>query len=235
MEDLKITALGGGGEIGASCYLLQVAGRNILLDAGVKVGESSFSYPGFHLLTRLGLKNGLADVDAVLVSHAHLDHMGALPLVVRESPGVQVVATNATRELLWPMLGQLAGRPSMEGLFFDRPDIARVAGAVMTVEELNMWGAPCGLLYDGSIMVSAYPAGHLAGAACFHIQTPCGSVLYTGDFCLRHQWTAQGMILPPGLGADLLLMESTYANQEPAPGGPAQNCGSGFYRQAWPG
>lgn len=41
--------------------------------------------------------------------------------------------------------------------------------------------------------------------------------MYTGDFCLCQQWTARGMVLPPGLEEDLLLMESTYGNREEVP------------------
>lgn len=235
MEGLRITALGGGEGVGASCYLLQAAGRNILLDAGVKVDTGSFSYPAFHLLPALGLPNGLGDVDAVLVTHAHLDHLGALPVVVRENPGVQVVASAATRELLWPMLGQLAGKVSSDGLYYGPPDIARTAGEVLALEDLAGWGRPYSLFYDDSLEITAYPAGHLSGAACFYLQTPRGSLLYTGDFCLRHQWTARGMALPPGLQVDLLVMESTYGNK--AAGGredPTLHCGSGFLHQIWP-
>ena len=66
-------------------------------------------------------------------------------------------------------------------------------------------GASCYLLY---------PAGHLPGACMFHIRAPGGSLLYSGDFTWREQWTVPGCVLPKLAGqVDVLLMESTYADR----------------------
>src|SRR5260370_10314727 len=77
---MKFTALGGANEVGASCSLLQVAGRNILVDAGVRVNRrGDDSLPDLERLHRISGGR----IDLILVTHSHTDHTGALPLVPR--------------------------------------------------------------------------------------------------------------------------------------------------------
>jgi len=91
---MKIRFLGGAGEVGASCILVTTeSGKNILLDAGVRVSEE-----GTEMLPNLEPLNDIA-LDAIVLSHAHLDHSGALPLVAKLSPGASIYATTATRDL----------------------------------------------------------------------------------------------------------------------------------------
>lgn len=74
---MKIIFCGGAAEVGASCYLLKIDDKNILLDCGIRM-KGSDNLPDFRLIQEEG------GVDAIIVSHAHLDHSGALPVISRE-------------------------------------------------------------------------------------------------------------------------------------------------------
>src|SRR5215212_9853776 len=80
-------------EIGANCYVLDVAGRRVVLDCGLHP-----KLDGAEALPRLEL---IADdsVDAVVITHAHQDHIGALPVLQRRQPRARIFMTEATRQL----------------------------------------------------------------------------------------------------------------------------------------
>jgi len=81
---LKITFSGGAYEIGASCILLRIDNKNILLDCGIRQNQSKDSLPDFRIIQELG------GVDAIIASHAHLDHTGALPIISNEYPNARI-------------------------------------------------------------------------------------------------------------------------------------------------
>jgi len=93
---VRIHFLGGASEVGASCVVIEAGGRRVLVDAGVRPGAAD-PLPD---LARLQEGSG---IDAVVVTHAHADHIGALPLAVAAFPAAPVVATPAT-------LGLMTGR-----------------------------------------------------------------------------------------------------------------------------
>ena len=72
---MQLSFSGGAMEIGGSCIYLRAAGRGILLDAGIRQGGSKDPIPDFRLIQQMG------GVDAILVSHAHMDHTGTLPII----------------------------------------------------------------------------------------------------------------------------------------------------------
>ncbi|MBI3925567.1 MAG: MBL fold metallo-hydrolase [Armatimonadetes bacterium] len=87
---MKLWFLGGADEVGASCTLLEVDGKRILVDAGIRV----------HSGDRLPTIQEVAGVHAILVTHAHTDHLGALPLVHVAYPSVPFLATAPTKSLI---------------------------------------------------------------------------------------------------------------------------------------
>src|ERR1700733_334263 len=85
-------------EIGANCYLLEVAGKRIVLDSGMHPKqESDLAMPDFSLLPD-------DSVDAIILSHAHHDHLGTLPVLMRRQPRAPVFMAPATVELSGVML-----------------------------------------------------------------------------------------------------------------------------------
>ncbi len=93
----SFTVLGGGQEIGANSYLLEINGVSLLLDAGLhpkKYGQES--------LPDYGWISG--ELEAIFISHAHLDHVGSLPLINRQQPQASIFATIPTKEIALRML-----------------------------------------------------------------------------------------------------------------------------------
>ena len=97
---MKYVFLGGAGEVGASCLLVSVADRNILIDAGVRVNASGeAALPDFKTL-----KEMTSTLDAIFISHAHADHVGALPLIHKLFPQTPIYTTLPTQRLSAVML-----------------------------------------------------------------------------------------------------------------------------------
>jgi len=92
--------LGGAGEVGASCPLVSVADRHILFDCGIRVNQiGADALPDIELL-----KQSAPTLDAIFVSHAHADHIGALPLVHAAFPEVPIYTTEPTQRISAVML-----------------------------------------------------------------------------------------------------------------------------------
>lgn len=84
---------GGAGEVGASCYLVKIDGKNILMDCGIRLSSSKDTLPDFRLIQENG------GIDAIVVSHAHTDHTGALPAISRQYPNALIYMTHMSKAL----------------------------------------------------------------------------------------------------------------------------------------
>lgn len=210
---LTFAALGGAQEIGANSYLLRTAGLDILLDCGVhpkKDGREAL--PAFSVLDR--------PPDVALISHGHVDHCGALPVLLQRFPDVLPYATTATVSVMDRMLHNsvaVMGRMALERGIRDYPlyqheDVDYVIRKATGVQMDRTFY----LGHDESIGVSFHHAGHVLGGASILIQAPGHTVFYTGDICAADQELVPGMKpLDPSIKVDTLIIESTYgANGE---------------------
>jgi len=91
---IRMTALGGFREVGRSCILMQTRDSNILLDVGLNVGNKNDRFPGFDVP-----EFSIRDLDAVVISHAHLDHCGMVPFLFKYGYRGPVYSTLPTRNL----------------------------------------------------------------------------------------------------------------------------------------
>lgn len=215
-DDLGLTVdvLGGGTEIGGSCVLLSAGGTRILIDAGARPsGHDERTIAPRHLSRALEDR-----IDAIIVTHAHNDHGGWVPVLVRDHPETRLFMTTATRDLLRVMWRDsakvLAGRaadPALSGWTggqsgpFTREDVERAVRRCEPVE----FGQRLGI---GALGVELFPAGHIVGAAGVVIHAGDRRVVVSGDVSATQQATVCGIVLPDSaLGSDLLLLESTYA------------------------
>ena len=206
---MQFTALGGAMEVGASCMLLQIAGKNILLDAGIRVNRrGNASLPDLDKLKELAGDK----LDLVLVSHAHLDHAGALPLVLERYPTTQMYCTPPTKVILQILLEDTVkimeqeSEEHKESLLYNREMVDRVLWALKATPS-SEWISPI----DG-VEFYFHPAGHIMGAACILIKTPEGKVVYTGDIATAEQRTASGIENIDFFQPDALIIESTYGD-----------------------
>jgi len=208
---MRFTSLGGVREIGASCHLLEIGGKKILLDAGVRPRKSVDGFksnlPDFERITQL---------DAICISHAHLDHVAALPLVMhrfRHVPCFMTVPTFPimTRVLFdvtrWNFVSQEDEEAYAD--FYSMESIERMADRILTV-KFDQTFEP---FRRDPLKITFKRAGHILGAAGIMIESEKESAFYTGDFCSISQRTLQyadfSRITP-----DLLITETTYGDRD---------------------
>jgi Cft2 family RNA processing exonuclease len=201
---MQLVFCGGAGEVGASCILLRIAGKNIALDAGVRMNAQD-SLPALNLIQENG------GVDAICVSHAHLDHSGSLPLLSGEYPDARIYMTHATKDLTRVLLAD--SLKIMENREAEIPIYAEIH--VKNALDRVLCFSP-GYTFrpfaDTELTITFYHAGHIAGAAAIYITSSEGSCFYSGDFSAFPQKTVAGAAIPR-LRPDLAIFESTYGDR----------------------
>ncbi len=202
--------LGGAGEVGASCGILRIGDRRVLIDAGMRpsarVGQDRL--PALDRLT-------VEPPDAILVTHAHIDHTGTLPLASEMFPAVPIYCTETTLLLTRLLLADSVRVMQAEHLeresetpLYTAEVVERTLARVRPVE----WAQPIAPLDDPAITVRFLHAGHIAGAAMLLIDTPAGRVLHLGDYSVTAQRTLHGLDVQRLPQADAVITEGTYGD-----------------------
>ncbi|RUS69585.1 hypothetical protein EGW08_022655 [Elysia chlorotica] len=207
MSDIKITPLGAGQDVGRSCILLSIGGKNIMLDCGMHMGyNDDRRFPDFSFIAREGRLT--EKLNCVIISHFHLDHCGALPHMTEkvgfDGPVYMTHPTKAICPILLEDYRKITVERKGETNFFTSEDIKACMKKVITVNLHQV------IQVDDELEIKAYYAGHVLGAAMFHIRVGQNSVVYTGDYNMtpdRHLGAAWIDKCRP----DLLITESTYA------------------------
>ena len=205
MEEKKIAFdfLGGAMEVGASAILVELAGKRILLDCGIRQKQGQDVMPNLRRIQEAG------GVDAIVVSHAHMDHTGTLPVVSKAYPNAKIYTTRMTMDLVRVLLYdsiKLMNRQE-EGIpLYAQGDVELMLERIHAIRYEQPFEITEG------VTLTLYPAGHIAGAACIFLETKEGSVFYSGDFSGFAQNTIEG-IRVPRLRPDVAIVESTYGDR----------------------
>lgn len=214
---MKLYFYGADRAVTGSCHCVEINGKRILVDCGLQQGRDE--------LDNENLPFHAGEVDYVLVTHAHIDHSGRLPLLVKQGFEGQIITTRLTARLLEIMLldsaniqeseaeyanrkGERAGRDHVEPLY-------TIADAQETLRYLR----PCEYhetieLCEG-VEVTFTDAGHLLGSASVTMTLTEGDVIKTVVFSGDIGNETQPILNAPEpiRHADYVLMESTYGNR----------------------
>lgn len=205
---MKIIPLGAGQDVGRSCIVINVEGRTIMFDCGMHMGyNDQRRFPDFSILSKTGDFNKL--IDCIIISHFHLDHSGALPYFTEvckyDGPIYMTQPTKAVIPILLEDFRKISAPKITDGKFFTYPDIVNCTKKVVTINFNETFK------HDDDFFITPYYAGHVIGAAMFHIKVGSRSIVYTGDYNMtpdRHLGAASIPCLRP----DLLITESTYGS-----------------------
>lgn len=198
-DELKITPLGSGQEVGRSCHFLEFKGKKVLLDFGIHPALTGMSALPFvdHINPE--------EIDLMLVSHFHLDHAGGLPwFLMRTRFKGKCYMTHPTKAIYKWLLSDYikVSNIATEHMLYSESDLDSSLNKINVLnfhEEKEVNG----------IKFWCYHAGHVLGAAMFMIQIAGVKILYTGDFSRqedRHLMMAE----IPQIRPDVLMIESTY-------------------------
>ncbi|MDR2179669.1 MAG: MBL fold metallo-hydrolase [Synergistaceae bacterium] len=200
---MKLSFGGGASEVGASFLMLQLDGKNIALDCGVRM--SGDPMPDFQIINEYG------SVDCVVLTHAHVDHSGALPVLSREYPEARIYMTHATKDLVRILLYD--SLKIMEQKELEIPMYAEIHVKKMLDNALCFSPTHTFVPFsDSDIEITFYSAGHIAGAAGIFLSGKEGSFFYSGDFSITPQRTVEGASFPK-LRPDVAVFESTYGDR----------------------
>lgn len=215
---LRLTFLGAAGTVTGSRYLLEPGSGRVLVDCGL-----------FQGLKRLRERNWQSlpfdpkGLDAVVLTHAHLDHTGYLPVLARAGFRGRVYCTAATRELLGILLPDSARLQEEEAEFANRHRFSKhspalplytMADAQRALELLKPIEWSAALEVGAGATARFFPAGHLLGAASVLIECPAGRIAFSGDLGRADDILMRAPASAPV--ADWVVIESTYGDRRHA-------------------
>ncbi len=220
--EMRFTNLTRANEIGANSYLLKIGGKNVLLDCGMHPRfEGVAATPDLSILPE--------DLEAAIVTHSHLDHAGALPVLRRLHPAARVFLTTPTARLNDVLLHNSvnvmhrrheanANTPRALYTHRDADQAARVWQEVPLGQPWSIEGERLAEHGEEPVSFELAHAGHILGSAgvLLHERTTGRRLFYTGDVNFEDQTIARAARFPES-GVDTLVIECTRGDYERPP------------------
>ena len=212
---VNITFLGGAGTVTGSKYLVQHGGQQLLVDCGLFQGYKQLRLRNWHPLPLEANQ-----VTAVVLTHAHLDHSGYVPLLVREGFAGKVWCTPATRDLAQILLPDSGHIQEEDANFANRHGFSKHSPALPLYTEDDAQRSLNSLCSVGLHQVfepipgwqaTLFGAGHILGAASLLLQVGGRRILFSGDLGRPDDVLMNAPELPAA--TDVVVVESTYGNR----------------------
>jgi len=206
--DIRITSLGGVQEVGRSAFLVQTRESSVLLDCGINPGSSKpfeafprFDNPAFEI----------DSLDAVVISHAHLDHCGLVPFLYKYGYDGPVYCSAPTSNLMTLLQLDYLDVASKQGIIppYDQKDVRE---CVLHTIPLR-YGVVTDIAPD--IRLTLHNAGHILGSSIIHLHIGEGlhNIVYTGDYKYARTMLLEAAAIEfPRV--ETVLTESTYGGPE---------------------
>lgn len=204
-EEVMLFCLGGVKQVGRSCFIVVTPESKVMLDCGINPGEMS----GLDAYPRIDWLNfNLDDLDAVVISHAHIDHQGFLPALFKYGYRGPVYCTEPTLPLMTLLQMDSVKIANSNGTYlpYEARDVHEVIKRTITLP----YGKPTDISPD--ITVTLNNAGHIMGSATVHLNiSGAHNILYSGDYKFaRTQLLDSAVATYPRV--ETLITESTYGN-----------------------
>lgn len=206
---ISFLPIGGGNEIGANSYYLNFNGNGIILDCGIHPQKTGLqSLPNFDLLNS-------KPIDTCIISHAHQDHIGSLPFLVKKFPYTKIITTPQTRALAELTLHNSVSLlkkevDDKEFEFYNHDEVDLLIKMISYEQyehqfELNSFHQH----KDSKVNATFYNAGHILGSAGILFENNDHKIFYTGDINLTNQTLIPAAKLPE-TKINTLILETTY-------------------------
>jgi Cft2 family RNA processing exonuclease len=204
---IEFLPLGGAGEIGANCYYLNINDIGMILDCGMHPQKTGLaSLPKFDLLAD-------KPTDYILISHAHQDHLNALPCLIKKFPHLKIITTPQTRavaELTLHNAISILKRQVDESKFeiYSRDEVNLLIKSI-NYKSYNEKFILSSINSNHEIEAEFFDAGHIIGSAGIMLSSNNIKIFFTGDINLSSQTLLSGANLPSEK-IDILITETTY-------------------------
>ncbi len=199
-----VTFLGGAMEVGRSALLVNTTESRILLDCGLKPGQNDEDFP---LLDQLDLDK----LDAVVLTHAHMDHVGCIPMLYKYGYRGPVYMTDPTKYQMYILLSDYVELKEREGAVasFSKAEVEAAVYHAITLDYEEVTDI------SPDVKLTFYNAGHEIGSAMAHLHIGNGryNILYTGDFKYG-KTRLLNRAVSKFKRLEMLIMESTYGGRD---------------------
>jgi uncharacterized protein len=211
---IRLSYLGSGRQVGRSCIFLQTPESRVLLDCGINVASDDKPYPYLE-----APEFNINELDAVILSHAHVDHCGFIPYLFKYGFRGPVYCTEPTRDISALLMLDAIKIQRAEGKepIYSPDDIKEFVKHTITLEFDEVSDV------TPDVRITMYNAGHIIGSAMVHLHVGNGlhNILYSGD-----QKYGKTLLLDPAVTKfprlETLMLESTYGGKDNTMGNRAE-------------
>lgn len=205
-EWIRLTYLGSGREVGRSCLFLQTPESRVLLDCGINVASDRFAYP--HLEVP---EFKIEELDAVILSHSHIDHCGFIPYLFKYGYDGPVYCTAPTRDVSALLLLDSVKVWRAEGKdpIFSTKEVEQMVKHTICLDYEEVTDI------TPDIRITFYNAGHILGSSMTHLHVGNGlhNLVYSGDMKFERTKLLEPAVTNfPRL--ETLMLESTYGSKD---------------------